>query len=571
MEPQAQSDLQLACPVCAAYNQPDFRFCPHCGHRLGAPDMVESSAGRGRVRVLRLLFLLLLLAVGLQVGLGGLLWQRLQAFLAYRTPTTPLPLVGEMLQPENDPSAGMVSPRPEPPEPSQTEPTLGQGTEATQAAAQKERPPLGGTVELILFDREGDPLRQTHGLLSPKERRVVTSFESIHGAYSGHVRLPDDSTPPIGMVEQADPLTNLAILSLNPPPAASSASPPGLDTIARLTYEETPVEQRYLADKRARAQRWEEAVAHWKRAIELDPSLRQELEPALATAFLEASDADLNAGRRAERHARLLDAIEWLPEHGEIRLRLAGSFFELGEYRDALDHYWVAFDLLPEQAVDITNAAVRTYREWGIALLRQGDFDLAANLLREALQLDGTNGELYFVLGQAEFRRQALDEAIQAFEAALSYAPGLRAEVEPYLTRAQALLGGPQTVVIRFPPGSTRIEVPVLINNRLEVPFIVDTGASTTLIPAWAADMLGYRAPPTSEWVRVQTTGGPRRLPYASLNRMEIQGLGLSNLPVLFGDLPGSDANRGLLGMDFLRHFSLAVDHELGRMTLRLR
>jgi len=92
-----------------------------------------------------------------------------------------------------------------------------------------------------------------------------------------------------------------------------------------------------------------------------------------------------------------------------------------------------------------------------------------------------------------------------------------------------------------------------------------------TLIPAWAAETLGYRPEATSEWIRVQTAGGLRRLPYASLSRIEIQGLGLSNLPVLFGDLPGYDANRGLLGMDFLRHFSMAVDHDLGRMTLRLK
>jgi predicted aspartyl protease len=83
--------------------------------------------------------------------------------------------------------------------------------------------------------------------------------------------------------------------------------------------------------------------------------------------------------------------------------------------------------------------------------------------------------------------------------------------------------------------------------------------------------MLGYRPQANSEWLRVQTAGGLRRLPYAALSRLEIQGLGLSNLPVLFGDLPGHDAERGLLGMDFLRHFSMAVDHDLGRMTLRLK
>ena len=66
----------------------------------------------------------------------------------------------------------------------------------------------------------------------------------------------------------------------------------------------------------------------------------------------------------------------------------------------------------------------------------------AASLFREALQIDATNGGIYFALGQAEFRRQAFEAAIQAFETAVAYEPGLRGEVEPYLAKARALLGG---------------------------------------------------------------------------------------------------------------------------------
>jgi clan AA aspartic protease (TIGR02281 family) len=408
-------------------------------------------------------------------------------------------------------------------------------------------------------------------MLTSQERQVVTTFESIHGAYSGSVRLPTNATAGLTTVERADAEANLAILSLESPPGAAAAALPTLDALARVTYEDTPAEQRYLAEKRATAQRWEEALGHWKRAVELDSALRRDSEAALAEAFLNASAAALHQERRADAHARLLEAADWLPEHGGIRLRLAESYVRLGEAREALDQYWLALDLLPAQATDITNAIVRVYRDWGQALLRQGDVTTAANLFREALQIDSTNGGLYFALGQAEFRRQAFEAAIQALESAMAYDPGLRGEVEPYLSKARALLGGPETVVIMFPPGASRIEVSVIVNGRMQLPFIIDTGASMTLIPAWAAEMLGYRPQATSEWLRVQTAGGPRRLPYASLSRIEIQGLGLSDLPVLFGDLPGYDASRGLLGMDFLRHFSMAVDHDLGRMTLRLR
>jgi len=424
-------------------------------------------------------------------------------------------------------------------------------------------------VELTLVDREGDRLRQARGILTSQERRVVTTFDSIHGAYSGSVRLPNNATASITTVERTDTATNLAILSLESPPAAATASLPTLEALARVTYEDTAAEQRHLAEKRATAQRWEEALAHWKRAIELDSSLRRDSEAALAEAFLNASAAALQQERRADAHSRLLEAVDWLPEHAGIRLRLAESYAQQGDYREAIEQYLLALELSP--APDIAKAIVQAYRDWGQELLRQGDFSAAASLFREALQIDATNGGLYFALGQAEFRRQAFEAAIQAFETAVAYEPGLRGEVEPYLTKARALLGGPETVVITFPPGSTRIEVSVVVNGRMQLPFIIDTGANMTLIPAWAAETLGYRPQATSEWIRVQTAGGPRHLPYAALSRIEIQGLGLSNLPVLFGDLPGYDVNRGLLGMDFLRHFSMAVDHDLGRMTLRLR
>jgi tetratricopeptide (TPR) repeat protein len=571
MQPPSEPEFQLACPVCSAFNPADFRFCPHCGHRLGAPDIVKEPPAPGRrlTNFLRSVLVIFLLIVVVGMGLERTLRGRISAWFSGGRSSDSGVAVDQLRQNPggvDEPLGGLSTHRSDSEALSTSSPP-GESAKTPSTG----RPPSTVSVELTLLDREGDHLRQTRAILTSQERRVVTTFESVHGAYTGAIRLPNNTMANITTVERADAAANLAILSLESPASSSNAPLPTLEALARVTYEDTAVEQRYLAEKRAKAQRWEEAVTHWKRAIELDSSLRRDHEAALAEAFLNASAAALQQERRADAHARLLEAVDWLPEHGGIRRRLAESFVRLGEYREAIEQYSLALDFLPAQASDITNAMVRVYRDWGLGLLRQGDFVTAAHLFREALQLDTTNGELYFALGQAEFRRQAFEAAIQAFESTLAYAPGLRGEVEPYLAKARAFLGGPDTVVITFAPGSTRIEVPMVINDRLQLPFIIDTGATMTLIPAWAAEILGYRPQAAAEWIRVQTAGGPRRLPYAALSRLEIQGLGLSNLPVLFGDLPGYDANRGLLGMDFLRHFSMAVDHDIGRMTLRLR
>src|SRR5262245_7046625 len=71
-----ESEVQLACPVCSAFNPADFRFCPHCGHRLGAPELVrEPSTPRPLLaRLARPLLvgilLLLVVAIGLDSSLG---------------------------------------------------------------------------------------------------------------------------------------------------------------------------------------------------------------------------------------------------------------------------------------------------------------------------------------------------------------------------------------------------------------------------------------------------------------------------------------------------------------------
>ncbi len=573
MEQRLGPDLYLACPVCATFNPGDCHICPHCGHTLTGRHAAEKPSARSPVHTghSRWLILSLALAMGLQLGIVAYLWQPWQP--SSLSPTNPPPQSHS-----EDTDAGRDKIEWARTAPMQPPATSARGEGGVSPAAQGEKTPGRGTgsptrvpVRVTLFDREGDLLRQVNGTLADHGRAVVTTFEHIQGAYRGTIRMPDRKVISVGGVAQADPAGNRAVLALDPLPSEVGTLPLSLAELARTTYEETPAEQRYLAEKRARAGRWEEAITHWKRVLETDGSRQQDVEAALEDAYLKSSAAAVAEGWGAEAHTSLLEAIAWLPERGALRARLAESHLARGEYREAIDQYWLASELVSSQAPDLMQAIVRTYRVWGDELLRQGQFIAAANTFREALQLDHKNAELYLAWGKAELRQRDLPIAIQAFEAALTYDPSLFQEVEPYLTKAHALLGGPQTAVIDFSPGSPRIEVAVVLNGRVEVPLIIDTGASMTFIPTWAMERLGYGAQATGRWVEVQTVGGPRRLPVTTVSRLEIQGLRVVDLPVVFGELPGPHMRKGLLGMDVLRQFSVFVDHEVGRMTLRVR
>src|SRR5262249_61622735 len=114
-------------------------------------------------------------------------------------------------------------------------------------------------------------------------RGFVTPLAGMRGAYSAVIRFADHTTLPVRMVDRVDPEANVVVLTLDGQDSTSTTPPLTLEALARTTYEETPAQHRYLADKRARAQRWEEALVHWQRVRTLDPVL----QPADAAAFTE--------------------------------------------------------------------------------------------------------------------------------------------------------------------------------------------------------------------------------------------------------------------------------------------
>src|SRR5439155_26187556 len=110
------------------------------------------------------------------------------------------------------------------------------------------------------------------------------------------------SSSPIQEVERADTEENVAVLALEAPRPTSTPAPLTLEVLARTTYEETPAQHHYLADKRARAQRWEDALSHLQQLHTLDPVLQPEEAVAFTETVLHASSRAQADGRTAEAH-----------------------------------------------------------------------------------------------------------------------------------------------------------------------------------------------------------------------------------------------------------------------------
>ncbi|MGZ5495649.1 MAG: retropepsin-like aspartic protease family protein, partial [Candidatus Aminicenantales bacterium] len=124
------------------------------------------------------------------------------------------------------------------------------------------------------------------------------------------------------------------------------------------------------------------------------------------------------------------------------------------------------------------------------------------------------------------------------------------------------------SVTIRFDPGAKLIPVYAFLNKKLRQKFFIDTGATTTIIPASAAAALEIRIDNSTPVVGFQGVAGADMAFQVPVESIEIEGLAVYDIRVLVYDL-GDSENAGLLGNDFLQHFQVDLDSIKGVLKLR--
>jgi clan AA aspartic protease (TIGR02281 family) len=107
--------------------------------------------------------------------------------------------------------------------------------------------------------------------------------------------------------------------------------------------------------------------------------------------------------------------------------------------------------------------------------------------------------------------------------------------------------------------------VEAVVNGRLTVPLRVDTGAELTVLTKKTAEAIPIAALPHLPRHQVQTASGPATMPVTSLRSLRVGSAEARDVTVaidLDGRLPV-----GLLGLSFLRRFTVRVDPASGQVT----
>lgn len=99
------------------------------------------------------------------------------------------------------------------------------------------------------------------------------------------------------------------------------------------------------------------------------------------------------------------------------------------------------------------------------------------------------------------------------------------------------------------------------------LPVVLDTGATTTILPADILSDLGYDpGHPGLSRIRMITGSGIEYAPCVVIKSLIVGGEKIDNVEVLCHDLPAEAGIDGLLGLNFLKNFDFTVEYSSGNL-----
>jgi predicted aspartyl protease len=245
---------------------------------------------------------------------------------------------------------------------------------------------------------------------------------------------------------------------------------------------------------------------------------------------------------------------------------------------------------------ELTTAALLDHREpvaWA-GLAEVDFFENRANdayeKLRRATNLDPAEPDFWVSFGRAAARLERFKEAADYYERFLAVSPKLDEEkraryrglIDFYHALARSNITdlhrveGPRTVVVPFKMRNSRPFIRVRLGGADPLTFVIDTGASITVLSERVADRLSIR--PMARGGRARAVGGGGTFPivYGLVNVMEVGEVKLYNVPIYIRELhylhPSEDEDRiaadGFLGLSVLSNFRVTLDYARQELVL---
>jgi clan AA aspartic protease (TIGR02281 family) len=111
---------------------------------------------------------------------------------------------------------------------------------------------------------------------------------------------------------------------------------------------------------------------------------------------------------------------------------------------------------------------------------------------------------------------------------------------------------------------------PIVITHQfMAIPSMaIDTGARVTMITPALASELGINLAGLKPTVQIVGVVGSARAIEVTLARISLLGIPVENVKALCHPLPPRLGLDGILGLNFLQHFNLAINHDTLTVTV---
>ncbi len=147
-----------------------------------------------------------------------------------------------------------------------------------------------------------------------------------------------------------------------------------------------------------------EAIAHYRRALEIKPDVAQ-VQSNLGNALVREGNVE-------EAIAHLQKALQIDPAYAEAYNHMGSALMKKGQAGEAIGYY--------QKAVQLNTNYAEAYNNLGVAFLRNGQVDEAIAHYRKAVAINPGSAEMHYNLGNVLAREGNWADAIACYQAALS-------------------------------------------------------------------------------------------------------------------------------------------------------
>ena len=340
-------------------------------------------------------------------------------------------------------------------------------------------------------------------------------------------------------------------------------------TVPRTVEAESRGKSLKRAEAEIRKGNFTEAEKVYRRLVEHDP---EDKVARLGLSFVLMKRAQLAAAY--EEAARVV-AADPLSSRGHALM--GSTLLRSGEFRQSVEAFYTSLKFNNKEPLGWAGLAEVAYFE--------NDTRNAYEGFRRAILLDPMEPDNYVSLARTCSRLEYYLEAANSYERFLEVAPKTDAERRArirglidfyrYLGSTKIhRMGGQVISSIPFDLVQNRPFLKVMINGKGPLRFVIDTGASLSVISDRAAQKLGIK--PVARGGMARAVGGSGSFPivYGLLDSFEIGPVKIDTVPIYIRtvhaapDTPESERADGYIGLSVLSNYSVTINYQTRTLML---